>query len=272
MQEQPDKNAQELERERDGLLYQLESWLEMPMIILAFVWLVLLLVEFVWGTGPFLGMVFNTIWAIFILEFLLRFTLAPRKLPFLRRTWLTVISLVLPAARVFQLARAIRMLSMARAVRGMHMVRVVGSINRGMNALRASMGRRGFGYVAALSLIVLLAGSAGMYIFESDLPDGQVGFENYGEALWWTAMLLTTVASEYWPQTPEGRFLTFLLSLYALGILGYVTATLASFFVGRDAADETGELPNAQSIQELHAEITALRTQLQQMTENERAK
>ena len=47
-------------------------------------------------------------------------------------------------------------------------------------------------------------------------------------------MLLTTIGSEYWPQTPEGRLLTFLLSLYSLGILGYITATLASFFVEKD--------------------------------------
>jgi voltage-gated potassium channel len=268
MDEQSEESSREWELELEKLLRQLESWLEMPMILLAFIWVILLLVEFVWGTGPFLGTVFNSIWVIFILEFLLRFFLAPRKLTFLQRNWLTLLSLALPALRVFHLVRFLRV---ARVVRGMHMVRIVGSVNRGMNALRASMGRRGFGYVVALSLVVLVAGSAGMYIFEADLPEGQ-GYQNYGDALWWTAMLLTTVGSEYWPQTPEGRLLGFLLALYALGILGYVTATLASFFVGRDAADETGELPSTQSLQELHAEITALRAQLQQMADNTRTR
>ncbi len=36
-----------------------------------------------------------------------------------------------------------------------------------MRALGASMGRRGFGYVVALTMIVTLAGAAGMYAFES---------------------------------------------------------------------------------------------------------
>ena len=49
-------------------------------------------------------------------------------------------------------------------------------------------------------------------------------------------MLLTTIGSEYWPESPEGRVLTFLLSLYSLGILGYITATLASLFVEKDRA------------------------------------
>ncbi len=100
-----------------------------------------------------------------------------------------------------------------------------------------SMGRRGFGYVVALTMIVTLAGSAGMYAFENNLADGR-GLNSYGEALWWTAMLLTSLGSEYWPQTAEGRVLCLLLSLYGFAMFGYVTATLATFFVGRDAEVE----------------------------------
>ncbi|WP_228055032.1 hypothetical protein [Gloeocapsopsis crepidinum] len=42
-----------------------------------------------------------------------------------------------------------------------------------------------------------------MYAFESNTPDG-CGLNDYGAALWWTAMLITTIGSEYWLQTPEG--------------------------------------------------------------------
>lgn len=106
-----------------------------------------------------------------------------------------------------------------------------------------------------------------MYAFERTLPDGG-GFEDYWDALWWTAMLLTTIGSEYWPQTAEGRLLCLLLSIYSLGILGYITATLASFFVGRDAEDETAELAGAQSIDALRADLKALHTDmLQRMKE-----
>ena len=48
-------------------------------------------------------------------------------------------------------------------------------------------------------------------------------------------MLLTSIGSEYWPRTAEGRLLCFLLSLYGLGVFGYITASFASFFLGRDA-------------------------------------
>ena len=66
-------------------------------------------------------------------------------------------------------------------------------------------------------------------------------------------MLLTTMGSEYWPRTPDGRVLCFFLALYAFTVFGYVTATLATFFVGRDAA--TGDSA-------LREEIAALRTEI----------
>lgn len=94
-----------------------------------------------------------------------------------------------------------------------------------MRSLSASLGRRGFGYVAAVTLVITLVGAGGMYAFESNIPN-KTGLNDYGSALWWTAMLMTTMGSEYWPQTPEGRVLCFLLSLYAFTVFGYLTAAM----------------------------------------------
>ena len=78
-----------------------------------------------------------------------------------------------------------------------------------------------------------------MYAFESGAPGGM---KSYEDALWWTAMVITTMGSQYWPQTVEGRLLCVFLALYALAVIGYVTATLATFFVGRDAENDDAEL------------------------------
>lgn len=75
-------------------------------------------------------------------------------------------------------------------------------------------------------------------------------------------MIMLTLGSEYWPQTPEGRVLCILLSLFAFGILGYVTAALASFFIGRDAEDEGTELAGARELGLLREEIALLREEL----------
>ncbi|CAA9563788.1 Potassium voltage-gated channel subfamily KQT; possible potassium channel, VIC family [uncultured Synechococcales cyanobacterium] len=247
---------QALNKERWEILQQLEDWLDGPMLVLGFVWLVLLVIELIWGLTPLFEVVATAIWIIFILNFILEFTLAPDKVTYLKRNWLTVISLVLPALRVLRIARVLRLL---RATRGLRLVRIISSLNRGMRTLRASLGRRGFGYIVVLTLVVVLVGAAGMYAFESDTPDG---LNDYGTALWWTAMLITTLGSEYWPQTPEGRVLCFILALYAFAVFGYLTAAIATFFIGRDAENEEAELAGDQSIKALHAEIAAMRADI----------
>jgi voltage-gated potassium channel len=50
--------------------------------------------------------------------------------------------------------------------------------------------------------------------------------------------------------------------LYGFGILGYVTATLASFFVGRDAENVEGEIAGATTLRDLRDEVSALRREL----------
>jgi voltage-gated potassium channel len=179
-----------IDHERQEVLQQLEEWLEVPMLILSFLWLTLLIAEFLWGLGLWQERIGTGIWVVFILDFAVKFSLAPRKRAYLRNNWLTIIALAVPALRLFRIAKLIRVLRITRAARGLRLVRFITSLNRGMKALGASMGRRGFGYVMTLTLIVLFSGAAGMYRFENEAPAG--GFDSYGTALWWTAMLLAS--------------------------------------------------------------------------------
>ena len=65
--------------------------------------------------------------------------------------------------------------------------------------------------------------------------------------------------SEYWPHTLEGRLLCILLALYSFAVFGYVTATIATFFIGRDAANEQNGIAGSDQIEHLRGEIRALR-------------
>jgi voltage-gated potassium channel len=248
-----------LEQERGEILQHLEDWLEIPMLVLSFAWLLLFVLEVVQGLSPLLETLGIVIWIAFIFDFALKITLAPRKLAFLRVNWLTAIALLMPALRVFRVVRVVRALRAARAVRGLRVVRFVTSLNRGMKALGASLGRRGFGYVVALTGLVVVAGAAGMYALEHEVDDG---FANYGEALWWTAMLLTSLGSAYWPQTSEGRVLCLLLAIYGFAVFGYITATLASFFIDRDADRDDAGIAGAREIRRLREEVAGLRDEI----------
>lgn len=202
------------------------------MAVLGLVWAVLLVVDLVRGLPQALAVATDVIWGIFIFDFAVRFLVAPRKLLYLRRNLLTILSLALPAFRLLRFARALRL------VRGVRLIRVLTSLNRGIRSARHASQRRGFGYVLSATVLVTIVGAAGMYAFERGGTSG--GFQTYADALWWTAMLLTSTASEYWPRTAEGRVLCLVLSLYGYGLFGYFTAMLASFFVGQDAETAKG--------------------------------
>ena len=58
-------------------------------------------------------------------------------------------------------------------------------------------------------------------------------------------MTLTTMGADFFPLTPEGRLLGLLLAIYGFAVFGYVTASIASFFVARDAEEGDGELAAA---------------------------
>jgi voltage-gated potassium channel len=99
-----------------------------------------------------------------------------------------------------------------------------------------------------------------MFAFEQEVAGSAM--QSYGASLWWTAMLMTTMGTDYWPQTGEGRILCFLLALYAFGVFGYVTATISTFFIGRDAENAEGELAGATEIRGLAQQVNALRAEI----------
>ena len=239
-------------------LRQLDRWLDTPMALLGLLWLGLVVIELTAGSSRLLDTLGTAIWVIFIAEFLLRLALAPVKWRFLKGNWLTLLALVVPALRTLRILRVARA---ARALRGIRLVKIAGAANRSMNALRKSLNRRGAGYVAGLTILVLALGAAGMFSFEpASHVDG--GFASYPHALWWTAMLLTTIGSDYWPVTTEGRIMALLLSIYALAMLGYIAAAFASFFIGREAEQSASPIAGNKEIDRLSRQVAALRAKL----------
>lgn len=252
---------EELEKERNTLLLFIESKLELPMIILGIVWLILLVVDLTIGLSSTFQSVSVVIWVIFILDFLLKFFLAPRKIRFIRKNILTLVSLMIPALRVFRIFRFVQILRTVRATQSIRLVSLFGTANRGFRVMGKVMSRRAFGYVLLVTILVIFLGAAGMYAFERNVDSG---FTGYWTALWWTAMLVASIGTDRWPLTPEGRILSFVLSVYGFATFGYVTATIASFFIDIDAEAKEGNIAGSKEIKELKDEISLLRQELKQ--------
>jgi voltage-gated potassium channel len=252
-----------LETERASFLSKIEDSLEVPMLVLSFVWLLLMILEFTAGLSSFLMRVNTAIWIVFIADYAVKFAIAPRKMEYIRGNWITLAALALPALRILRVFRVARVARLSTTVRTVRLARVFTSLNRGIGALGRSLGKRGFGYVLSLTLLVTLAGAAGMFAFEKDtgaMPD-------YGTALWWTAMVLTTMGSDYFPKTSEGRLLCLFLAIYGFAVFGYVTAAVATFFVGRDAANKGSEIAGQSSIDDLKRQIDLMRAELSSLKE-----
>lgn len=240
------REKQLLNEERRKILARWNQWFEVPLIILGFCWLLLLIVELTTGLSPLLETLSFTIWIIFVVDFLIEFFIAPFKIQYLKSNWIILIALVIPAFRIF---RSFRLL---RATRSILLLKVASSFRRGMEILGSTFGRHGFGYIIGLTFIVILIGAAGIQALENK-------FSNYGEALWWTAMIITTMGTDYWPETAEGRILCLGLAIYAFAIFGYITAIVASFLIEKDKVNKNENKKILDAIEDLKLELKSLK-------------
>ena len=104
--------------ERWEALRDLDEWLRTPMLVLSVVWLGLVVAELLGVSNTLLETFGTAIWVIFIAEFALRLFLAPDKSEFLKNSWLTIISLIVPAFRILRGVRALRAVRASCAARG----------------------------------------------------------------------------------------------------------------------------------------------------------
>ncbi|MGB9939612.1 potassium channel family protein [Methanosarcina sp.] len=252
-------DKKQLKDERAELLSQINDLFDFPLTLLSLLWLVLIIVDFVYGLSSSLQTLSLVIWGIFIIDFFIELYISPIKKDYLKDNWLVAFSLFLPALRVLKLFRGFRLVRFANSIRSLNLARILSSFNRSLRTVRQVMRKRGFRYVLLLTALITFLGAAGMYNFE------RPGLTSYWDALWWTAMIMTTIGSAYWPVTPEGRVLAFSLSVYAFSIFGYITAALASLLIGKDK-----EEISSKEIEELRSEVQRLSSEINRLPEKEK--
>ena len=103
----------------------------------------MLVIEFTRGLSPWLQTVNDVIWGAFLAQFAVEFATAPSKTVYLRKRWVTALSLALPAFRLLRFARVARTARLFRNVRGIRLARLLSTIDRGMRMLSLGFRRRG---------------------------------------------------------------------------------------------------------------------------------
>ena len=102
-----------------------------------------------------------------------------------------------------------------------------------------------------LSVAVIFAAAGLEVAFEAHARGANI--HGFADAVWWAVVTVTTVGyGDKYPLTAAGRGVATVLMFVGIGLIGILTATIASYFVDERAS-------------ETHAEIVTVRAQLDRL-------
>lgn len=262
---------------------RLSATLDLVLSVLAIVMLVLLVIELgdlasdEWR--PRVIQASTAIWIVFVAAFFFELAVAPSKLRYLRGHWLSALSLAIPFLRVFRIARAVRVLRAGRVLRGLTLGRTFGAINRARKVLVSFAAVSQLAYVTALAVAITTASGALVFALERGAPDSQIN--SFPDALWWGVTVVTAGGGAIETTTLEARLVSVFLRIFGVGVVGYLTARIAVFFLGQNARDEEERAEAAdltarhrreerEELRALRDEIRALRAEMRGRDEESR--
>lgn len=160
----------------------------------------------------------RAIWGVFVVEYLVRLGRASRRRRFVADNLPDLIA-VLPLD-FLRVARVLRLVRFLRVLRGMEVLWRVSATGRGI--LRTN----GVAYALVIALSLVLLGGA---VIRSVEP----AIGSYGDGVWWGLVTMTTVGyGDIAPKSTAGRVTATVLMLVGIGVLGLVTASMATYFLG----------------------------------------
>ena len=162
----------------------------------------------------FLTVVSWTVWVAFAVDLAIRLWLADDRADYALRHWYDVALVLLPMLRPLRLLRVLAL------------VRVLD------RSAQNSLAGRAVVYVAGTTLMATTLGALAALDAERDAAGANI--TTFGDALWWATATVTTVGyGDRFPVTLEGRIIATVLMLVGIGLVGTVTAAVASWFLGR---------------------------------------
>lgn len=172
----------------------------------------------------------NVVCVLFLLDFLLSFYHAPRKLKYLASWgWIDLLSSI-PTLDAFRWGRAARLMRILRVLRGLKSARALTHFVVGRRAESAVL--------ASMLIVLLLLVASSIAILEFEVPGGG-NIATPEDAMWWAVSTMTTVGyGDRVPITSEGRIVAMFLMAAGVGLFGTLSGAVASWFLS-PAAQET---------------------------------
>ena len=227
---------------RAELTLKLNRVLDVPMAVTSVLFLVFFIASLVLADGSphqvWLSWAVTGIWVLFAVEFLVRLAIAPVRRDFIRRNWLDLLAVALPALRGLRLVQAFRalggmgaLLASTQGLRVLSLSRVWLVARRGITGVGQFLRLSRFATVLALTgLVVVLAAAL---VLRAEQAAAGANIQTFGDALWWSAALVTTVASEKNPVTGIGRIIAVAVMVYGMAVFGYFMSCAVVIIQGR---------------------------------------
>lgn len=152
------------------------------------------------------------LWAVFVVDFVVRLAAAPSIPAFLRANWLAVLMLLVPTLRLLRFGALLRL------GRALPAARVLSTSYRATGVARSLLKSR-TGYLAAVAVVVTLAVAELGWLAERRHGT----FETFGDALLWAASTVVATQGDPVPESAVGRLV--MLAGFAVGLI--LVATLA---------------------------------------------
>lgn len=212
--------------------------------ILAIFSVVLAVIDFNQGLSPGEKVIEEIIYALFVLDYFVRLTIAQSKKKFFTGNLMDLIAIIpfhstLRIFRTFKFFKVFRTVKFAKALRMTKIVRIASVAGRFAVKAKRFLNTNGFKYVLLLSVVsVGLAALCMMYLEKMSFQD----------AVWWSFVTTTTVGyGDLSPVTGLGRIVAAVLMLVGIGLIGSLTSSITTFFI--TPADKEVEKPNSEKVE-----------------------
>lgn len=178
---------------------------------------------------------------IFLFEFFIKLSAADSKRWFWKTHWVDfVTSIPIPDLEALRFGRAARLVRVVRVLRLLRVVRLVFFFWRGMDQLNEIFNVKLMKKSLVFGIVLLLLGAFTIFWIEGGSGDGVADIP---QSIWWS--FTTVVTGGYGdihnPTSVSGRFLTVVLVIMGMTLVGIFTATLTSILVP-DSSDEVNAL------------------------------
>jgi len=186
----------------------------------------------------------NVIWAVFVIDYVIRLVLAPRRGHWFFHHLFDLAIVVLPFFRPLRLLRVLTLIGTLQ--------RTAGAALRGRITIYATGG----------VVLITLVGALTALNAERGAPGATI--TTFPRAVWWALVTITTVGyGDVSPVTPSGQLVAVLLMTGGIALIGVVSATLASWIISSVSEEsEEEEETTRQLIAELREQIAELNGKL----------